>query len=114
LRPEIETFNDKDTKAFNLERQVGERPVFVAGNVRTGGDIGQMRYSRGRSGPNLQILINHDDPVREFAYSEPDNESLKAASKYGFTVVSMRRDWRTIFPARERVARRANRTTSPP
>lgn len=58
------------------------------------------------SGPSLQILINHDDPVREFAYQEPDNESLRAAEQYGFTVVSMRRDWRAIFPARERVARR--------
>ncbi|HEU4996040.1 MAG TPA: hypothetical protein VFT29_14590 [Gemmatimonadaceae bacterium] len=44
--------------------------------------------------------------MRKFAYQEPDNESLRAAEEYGFTVVSMRRDWRTIFPARERVARR--------
>ena len=56
-----------------------------------------MEYSKGRTGPSFQLLINHDDEVREFAYAEKDNFSLDAASKNGFTVVNMKTDWKTVF-----------------
>jgi hypothetical protein len=49
--------------------------------------------------PNFQLLINHDDDdVREFAYAEKDNASLDAAKSGGWHVVSMKKDWRRIFP----------------
>jgi phosphoserine phosphatase len=97
--PQLESINDKDAKAVNIDRIIGRRPIFVAGNVRSGGDIGMMQYSNGRSVLSFQLLIDHDDDAREFAYQEPDSASLKAARAYGFTVVSMQRDWKTIFPA---------------
>jgi hypothetical protein len=95
--PEIETINDKDGKPVGIDRRIGARPVFVAGNVGNYGDIAMMRYSKGRRGPSLQLLINHDDATREFAYGETDNASLNAAKKYGFTVVSVKNDWKTVF-----------------
>ncbi len=33
----------------------------------------------------------------EFEYSEKGNESLDAAAKYVWNVVSMKNDWRIIF-----------------
>jgi hypothetical protein len=96
-KPALAAVNDKTGKPVGIDGHIGRRPIFVAGNVRSGGDIAMMQYSRGRAGPSLQILINHDDSTREFAYAEKDTASLKAARQYGFTVVSMKGDWRTIF-----------------
>jgi phosphoserine phosphatase len=97
--PEIETINDKEGKPVGIDRQIGKRPVFVAGNVGNYGDIAMMRYSKGRRGHSFQLLINHDDAAREFAYGEKDNASLNAAKNYGFTVVSVKDDWKAVFVA---------------
>jgi hypothetical protein len=97
-KPGIARINDKDGKPVGIELHLGIRPAFVGGNVRSGGDIAMMRYSQGRPSASLQILVNHDDAEREFAYAEKDNFSLNAATKYGFTVISMKRDWKQIFP----------------
>lgn len=90
--------NDKDTKPAAIELRIGRIPIFVAGNVRTGGDIGQLTYSMTNSLPNFQLLINHDDEIREFAYAEKNNASLNAAKEGGWHVVSMKNDWLKIFP----------------
>jgi phosphoserine phosphatase len=95
--PEIEAINDKEGKPVCIDRQIGKRPVFVGGNVGNFGDIAMMQYSKGRKGPSFQLLINHDDAAREFAYAEKDNASLDAAKKHGFTVVNIKNDWKTVF-----------------
>lgn len=59
-----------------------------------------MKHSKGRAGPSLQLLVNHDDAEREFAYAEKDSLSLDAAWRLGFTVVSTKRDWKTVVAAR--------------
>jgi phosphoserine phosphatase len=103
--PEIEAINDKEGKPVGIDRHIGRRPVFVAGNVLSGGDIAMMQYSKGRRGPSFQLLINHDDAAREFAYAEKDNASLNAAKKYGFTVVSFKNDWKTVFGGAQAAAK---------
>lgn len=90
-------FNDTNSKVVGIQYEMGLHPVFVAGNVRSGGDIGQMRWSQQGALPSLQVMINHDDAVREAAYSEPKGESLAAAAQFGFNVVSMKNDWKRIF-----------------
>ena len=89
--------HDGPTKAVGIDRHIGRIPIFVAGNVRSGGDIGQLSYSQTNTLPNFQLLINHDDEKREFAYSEKDNASLNAAKQGKWHVVSMKNDWNTIF-----------------
>jgi phosphoserine phosphatase len=96
--PHVEHFNDKDGKPIGIDRQIGMRPLLVAGNVLSGGDVAMMEYSRGRSSRSLQLLVNHDDSLREFAYAERDGASLAAARRFGFTVVSIEDDWRAIYP----------------
>ena len=93
---QVEHLNDRDGKPVTINRALGIRPLFVAGNEGGRGDIAMMRWSRDRDGPSFQLLVNHDDAKREFAYQEPDNFSLNAASKYGFNVVSIKRDWRVV------------------
>jgi len=90
--------NDKETKPAAIEQRIGRIPIFVAGNVRSGGDIEQLTYSQTNTLPNFQLLVNHDDDIREYAYSEKDNASLNAAKEGNWHVVSMKNDWLTIFP----------------
>ncbi|MBB4215760.1 phosphoserine phosphatase [Rhizobium sp. BK212] len=92
----IDKFNDGAGKPVGINLAMGRRPVFVGGNEGGRGDIAMMRWSKDRNGPSFQLLIDHDDGEREYAYSESDDYSLNAAGKYGFQVVSMRNDWKTI------------------
>jgi hypothetical protein len=94
----IDSFNDKEIKLVNIDLHIGRKPLLAAGNERASGDIAMLRYSQSRKGPSLQLLVNHNDASREFAYDEPDNASLNAAKQGGWTVISMKDDWKTIFP----------------
>jgi len=97
LLPELLTICDHAGKPVNIDLHIGKRPVLAAGNVRTGGDIEMLRYCQSRKGPTLQLMVNHDDAVREFAYGEKNHESLDAAQKNGWTVVSIKNDWKRVF-----------------
>jgi hypothetical protein len=98
----LNSFNDMEVKPVNIDLHIGMRPLLAMGNVRSGGDIGMLSYSQGRSGPSLQLLVNHDDGKREFAYAEKDNASLTAAKANGWLVVSIKNDWRSVFPSSEK------------
>ena len=100
--PELDSFNDKEVKPVNIDLHIGKRPLIAVGNVRSGGDIGMLSYSQGRNGPSLQVLVNHDDDKREFAYVEKDNASLSTAKANGWLVVSIKNDWRSVFPSSEK------------
>jgi hypothetical protein len=89
--------DDREGKPPAINLAIGMRPVFVAGNVGGQGDIAMMRYSKDRVGPSFQLLINHDDATREFAYAEKNHYSLDAARQYGFTVASIKDDWSNVF-----------------
>lgn len=97
---EVNVFNNKDKKAVNIDLHIGKRPLLVMGNVGGKGDLGMLGYSQSRDGLSLQLLVNHDDEVREFAYAEEDNESLHEAETNGWIVISMKEDWSLIYPSR--------------
>ncbi|MCY1047108.1 HAD family hydrolase [Corallococcus sp. bb12-1] len=94
----VEHINDKAGKPVGIQERIGRRPVFAAGNVRSGGDIQMLQYTKEQPRAGFALLINHDDAAREFAYQEKNDASLKAARAGGWTVVSMRQDWKRIFP----------------
>ncbi|WP_145086514.1 HAD family hydrolase [Anatilimnocola aggregata] len=95
--PKLLTYNDKQGKPAGIELHIGRVPIFAAGNVRTGGDIAMLGYSQSSKHPSLQLLVNHDDGDREFAYAEKDGASLKAAKEHGWAVVNIKDDWKEIF-----------------
>jgi formylmethanofuran dehydrogenase subunit E-like metal-binding protein len=96
--------NDKDGKPVSIVRHIGRRPILSVGNERNGGDIDHLRFSRESTGPNMQIMINHDDAAREAQYAEKDGASLAASKKYGFKVLSIKNDWKQVFPNRNPIA----------
>jgi len=45
----------------------------------------------------MRLLLHHDDKEREFAYTSGAERVLQEASAKGWTVVSMRDDWKRVF-----------------
>jgi hypothetical protein len=95
--PSVSLLNDKGGKSVSIQMHIGERPAFACGNEGGTGDIAMLRYSQGSKYPSFQMIINHDDAAREYAYAEKDNASLNAAAKNNWHVVSMKGDWKRVF-----------------
>lgn len=96
-KPELNHLNDKGGKPVGIQLAIGQRPVFACGNEGGAGDIQMLEFSQGSKYKSFQLIINHDDDVRETAYQEKDNASLNAAKKNRWYVVSMKNDWKEIF-----------------
>ena len=47
--------------------------------------------------PSLRLLVLHDDAEREFAYTTGAEQALEQAARDGWTVVSVKNDWATVF-----------------
>ena len=45
----------------------------------------------------LRLLVLHDDAEREFAYTAGAEDALDRAKADGWTVVSIKNDWGTVF-----------------
>ncbi|CAN7270960.1 HAD family hydrolase [Rhizobium sp. LjRoot254] len=97
---ELTSFNDRDVKPVNIGLHIGRKPILAFGN--SDGDLAMLRYTKSGPGQRLALLIHHDDGEREVAYDRefrlsPLAEALDKATDYGITVVSMKRDWNTVF-----------------
>ena len=100
-------FNDNDDgKAIGINLFIGKRPQIAFGN--TEGDKEMLQWATAGEGLRLGFLVLHDDPVREFAYGPanglPDTSVgtfsqalMDTANQSGWTVISMKNDWNTIF-----------------
>jgi phosphoserine phosphatase len=99
---ELGSFDDREVKVENIGLHIGRRPILAFGN--SDGDLAMLRYALAGNGARLGLMVHHDDAAREFAYDRdfklsPLVEGLDKASEYGLTVVSMKRDWKTVFAA---------------
>jgi len=94
-------------KPEGIHLVIGRRPVAAFGNST--GDRQMLEYTTMHDGPGLGMLVFHDDAVREYAYGPaqglPDTkvgtftQSLyDEAAKRGWTVISMKSDWKRVFP----------------
>jgi hypothetical protein len=61
------------------------------------GDIPMLEFIEGQPTPSLSVPLLHDDAEREFAYLSGAEQALAAANASGWTVVSIKRDWSTVF-----------------
>jgi phosphoserine phosphatase len=93
--------NEGGAKLENIQSQIGRAPILAAGN--SGGDREMLEWAQTHPQGGLAILVDHDDAEREFAYDsqaatfEEDESITDVAARLGWLVVSMRRDWGTIF-----------------
>jgi phosphoserine phosphatase len=96
LKPAMDVLDDGPQKPIRIWSRVGRRPLIAAGN--SNGDIEMLTFAHREGRPSLGLLIHHDDAQREFAYDKGAEKALERAATDGWTVVSMRDDWTTIFP----------------
>ncbi|MBK7973211.1 MAG: haloacid dehalogenase-like hydrolase [Deltaproteobacteria bacterium] len=105
--PELNFNDDKAAKPIGILEHIGRRPIAAFGN--SVGDQQMLEYTQGGDGARFELLVLHDDAAREFAYGParglPDvklgyfTPALdEHAKKDGWTVVSMKNDWKTVFP----------------
>ena len=98
--------NDKAGKPAGIHLMIGRRPFAAFGN--TAGDQQMLEYTRAGNGARLAMLVMHDDAEREYAYGPaqglPDTKVgsfsqalYDQAGKQGWTVISMKKDWKRIF-----------------
>ena len=93
--PVPEYLDDGPVKPVRIWDRVGRRPLLAAGN--SDGDGPMLDFTRHADKPFLRLLVDHDDPAREFAYTSGAETVLARAAGEGWTVVSMQRDWATVF-----------------
>jgi hypothetical protein len=100
--PELAFLDDGPGKAIGIEQHIGRRPLAAFGN--SDGDQQMLEWTAAGSGPRFMLLVHHTDAAREVAYDRGSHigkldRALDEAHAKGWTVVSMKDDWKTIFPA---------------
>lgn len=99
--------NDNDAgKVENINLVIGRQPRAAFGNST--GDQQMLEYTKAGDGARLSMLVLHDDAVREYAYGPAQGlpksnigtfpQALyDQAHKQGWTVISMKNDWKQVF-----------------
>ncbi len=104
--PELNFIDDKSGKPVGISQHIGRRPIAAFGN--SDGDREMLEYTQGGIGARFMLLVLHDDAAREYAYGPakglPDTKLgaftpalYEQTKKDGWTVVSMKDDWKQVF-----------------
>jgi len=104
--PKLLLNNNNAGKPEGIHLMIGRRPYAAFGNST--GDRQMLEYTKAGDGARLAMLVLHDDAKREYAYGPAQGlpatkvgaftQSLyDEAKKKGWTVISMKDDWKKIF-----------------
>jgi phosphoserine phosphatase len=96
-KAEADYFDDGPEKPIRIWSRTGRRPLLAAGN--SNGDVPMLHFTQHAAKPSLRLLVLHDDREREFDYTTGAEEALDQARRDGWTVVSVKDDWATVFSA---------------
>jgi len=105
--PKIFFIDDKTGKPLGIHLFIGKRPYVAFGN--SSGDREMLEWTGAGDGARLKMLVLHDDAEREYAYGPADGlpdtkvgtfpqALMDEAKQKGWVVISMKNDWKTIFP----------------
>jgi hypothetical protein len=98
--PAVDFIDDRAGKPVGIHKFIGRRPIAAFGN--SDGDFEMLEWVTTRPGPSLGVLVHHDDAEREAAYDRDSPtgrlaRGLDEAPPRGWSVVSMKRDWKGVF-----------------
>ncbi len=104
--PKLMLDDDHAGKPEGIHLEIGQRPHAAFGN--SVGDQQMLEYTKAGDGARLAVLVLHDDAKREYAYGPAQGlhdskvgtftQALyDEAKKQGWTVISMKDDWKRIF-----------------
>ena len=100
--PELNFIDDKAGKPVGINEHIGRRPIAAFGN--SDGDLEMLQWTTlAGDRTRLGLIVHHTDAVREYAYDRRAvfgrlDRALDAAVINHWTVVSMKDDWKEIFP----------------
>jgi len=99
--PAVDLIDDKEGKPVGIQSHIGRRPIAAFGN--SDGDHQMLQWTAAGSGPRFCLIVHHTDAEREWAYDRASHtgkldKAWDEAKERGWTVVSMKDDWKTIFP----------------
>ncbi|MCU0898757.1 MAG: haloacid dehalogenase-like hydrolase [Burkholderiales bacterium] len=102
---EIDFVDDKSGKPIGIHKFIGKRPIAAFGN--SDGDFQMLEWTTAAPGARLGVIVRHDDAEREFAYDRNSHvgrlaRGLDEGPARGWTLVSMKSDWKGVYPARSR------------
>jgi phosphoglycolate phosphatase-like HAD superfamily hydrolase len=103
--PQIDFIDDKAGKPVGIHKFIGKRPIAAFGN--SDGDFEMLEWVTSAPGARLGLIVHHDDADREFAYDRKSHigrleRGLDDGPRRGWTIVSMKNEWRTVYPAEKR------------
>ncbi|MET0746421.1 MAG: HAD family hydrolase [Microvirga sp.] len=98
--PAVEFVDDGPGKPLGINRFIGRRPVFAAGN--SDGDLQMLQWTTLNAGARFGLIVHHTDAEREYAYDRDSkvgrlDKALDEAPRRGWLVVDMKTDWKTIY-----------------
>ena len=98
--PEIDFIDDKAGKPVGIHKFIGKRPIMAVGN--SDGDFQMLEWTTSAPGARLGLIVHHDDAEREFAYDRKSvfgklDRGLDEGPKRGWTIISMKNDWRAVW-----------------
>jgi len=99
--PEVHLIDDKEGKPIGIQQHIGRRPIAAFGN--SDGDLQMLQWATAGRGARFALIVHHTDAAREWAYDRESHigkldQAWDEAKAKGWTVVSMKDDWVTIFP----------------
>ena len=101
--PELNFINDKEGKPVGIHQHIGRRPIAAFGN--SDGDFQMIEWTTGGKEARFGLIVHHDDADREWSYDRGSHiggleRGLDEGPKRGWTIVSMKNDWKTVYPAK--------------
>lgn len=98
--PKIDFIDDGAGKPVGINKFIGRRPIFVAGN--SDGDYEMLRWVTGGKPNSLGLIVHHTDAVREYAYDREShfgklNKAMDEAAQRKWLLVDMKNDWKKIY-----------------
>ena len=99
--PKLDLNDDKEGKPVGINRYIGRKPVFAAGN--SDGDLQMLRWTDANKLKTFKLYVHHTDSIREWAYDRTSHvgkfdKALDEAGEKGWSIASMKDDWNIIYP----------------
>ncbi len=98
---EIAFIDDGPGKPVGIQSHIGKKPIAAFGN--SDGDIQMIQWARSGPGRRFAAIVHHDDAEREVAYDRESSfgkldKGLDLAADEGWTLISIKDDWKQVFP----------------
>jgi phosphoserine phosphatase len=98
---DIDFVDDGPGKPIGIYKFIGKRPIAAFGN--SDGDFQMLEWTTSGDGRRFGLIVHHDDAEREVAYDRESHfgrlaKGLDEGPKRGWTIVSMKNDWKQVFP----------------